>query len=346
MTGDLMCRQLQQTVAKNNDDNYDFSSSFIFVKDLLQDADFSIGNLETTISPSAPLAAEVPFMNNTANFNAPEEYLYALKETSFDALNNAQNHIYDTGLRGIFETLDMQNKYQLMHLGAYASEYDKRYLMVDINGIKVAFLAYFDVARQRMKKANFTKLGREVMTNTFSSEENGDKQVVADVANAKAEGAEFIVAFCHWGKEYSQEITKRQAEFASMVANAGVDYMFGSHPHCLQPYDVIVTQDSREVPVFYSAGNFITDMDIQSPITRDSIIGELVLTRDKDGKVVIASDGYYSCRIADLETERINYTVIPTTLQFDLDEINEELEQAEKRIGKVIGNKVQKLTPQ
>lgn len=344
MTGDLMCRRLQQKAAKDSNGNYDFENCFYFVNELLKNADFSIGNLETSISPSAPLQSEVLFMNNTANFNAPEEYLYALRNASFDALNNAQNHIYDTGLRGIFETLDMQNKYQFMHLGAYASEYDKRYLMVEINGIKVAFLAYFDVARQQMKKANFTKLGREVMTNTFSSGVGGNKQVVADVENAKSEGAEFIIAFCHWGKEYSNEISKRQGEFASMVANAGVDYMFGAHPHCLQPYDIIVTNDGREVPVFYSAGNFISDMNIQAPITRDSLIGELILTRDDSGKVVIEKTGFYPCRIVSLNKEGFNYVVMPTSFgNSDDNKISKNLIDAQERIVKVLGKKAKVL---
>jgi len=343
MTGDLMCRRLQQKAAEGSNGSYDFRSSFHFVKDLLRAADFSIGNLETTISPSAPLAKEVSFMNNTTYFNAPEEYLFALKDASFDALNNAQNHIYDTGLRGIFETLDMQNKYQFMHLGASASEYDKRYLLIEVNGIKVAFLAYFDAAIHLMKRANFTKLGGEIMTSAFSRE-NGDSRVLEDVVNAKAEGAEFIVAFCHWGKEYTHKISNFQAEFASMVANAGVDYIFGSHPHCLQPYDVIITIDGREVPVFYSAGNFITDMNIKAPITRDSIIGELILKRNKAGKVVIESTGYYPCRIMDLSTDKFNYSVIPTEMDIIGElELNRNLKRAQRRIVNVIGDKARRL---
>jgi len=347
ITGDLMCRRLQQKAAIDSGGNYDFRNSFYFVKEILKGADFSIGNLETTISSSAPLASEVPFMNNTANFNAPEEYLYALRDAGFDALNNAHNHIYDTGLRGIFETLDMQNKYQFMHLGAFVGEYDRRYLMVEINGIKIAFLAYFDAARQRMKKANFTKLGREELTNTFSSEKDGDRQVLTDVAAAKAEGAEFIVAFCHWGKEYSNATSERQRGFASMVANAGVDYMFGSHPHCLQPFDVITTKDGREVPVFYSAGNFISDMNIQAPITRDNIIGELVLKRDETGKVVIESTGYYPCRIVNLNIDDFKYAVIPTEMgSFGSNKLSKSLKEAEERIEKVLGSNTRKLTPQ
>ena len=346
MTGDLMCRRRQQEGARIGN-LYNFETIFHFVKDILNQSDFTVGNLETTLSPSAPYTEELIFVNNTVNLNSPEEYLYAIKKASFDALNNAQNHIYDTGVRGIFETLDMQNKYQLMHLGAYASENDKRYLMVNINGIKVAFIAHFDAARQQMKKANLTKQGREVMANTFSSQKGGDIQVVHDVESAKAEGAEFIIAFCHWGREYINETTERQEKFAHMVANAGVDYIFGSHPHCLQPYDVIKTDDDRKVPVFYSAGNFISDININAPITRDSIIGELVLARDENGKVIIESDGYYPCRIIELVKNEKNYVVIPTNVSFKgLSVKTKTLKEAEERIEKVLGEKIKKLTPE
>lgn len=40
---------------------------------------------------------------------------------------------------------------------------------------------------------------------------------------------------CHWGAEYTEKITARQARFAQMVADAGADYIYGSHSHCPQP---------------------------------------------------------------------------------------------------------------
>jgi len=346
MAGDAMCRIKQQGVAFQSG-KYVFDSSFQFIADILKQSDFAVTNLESMVSPSAPYAVEIEYVNDVPHLNTPESYLGAIRKASFDAVINAQNHVYDTGVRGLFETLDMQNKYQLMHTGVFTNREEKRYLMLDINGIHVAFLAYQDAARQQMKRANFSKVGKETLFNVLSTDSSGNKQLIQDIKNAKEEGAEFIIVFCHWGKEYTHEVSERQILFGKQVADAGADYVFGSHSHCVQPYDVITTEDNRQVPVFYSAGNLLSDINVNPPISRDTFIGELILKRDENGSVSIESEGYYPCRIVDFEESDINYAVVPTAFRFsEHSTINKRLAEAEKRIVNAIGNKIDKKVPQ
>jgi len=342
MTGDLMSRYRQQSLAFK-DGGYNFEDSFWFVRELLAQSDLAIGNMESMTSPSAPLTVESEHVNNRPHLNAPESFLGAIRNANFDAVVNAQNHVYDTGTLGILETLDMHNKYQLMHTGAYVSPSDKRYILVEINNIKVALLAYFDGARQLMKKANFTKIGRETLLNIYSKE-----QVQKDAMDAKAEGAEFIIAYCHWGREYTHALTLRQKQFARETANAGVDYIFGAHSHCVQPYAEVKTTDDRVVPVIYSGGNFLADINIKPPITRDTLIAEITIIKDEDGKVRIEKNGYYPCRIMKLgeREEKKTYAVIPTSVSFKGRPVKTKvLKEAEKRIEKVLGKKIEKLKP-
>ena len=105
---------------------------------------------------------------------------------------NAQNHIYDAGTRGIFETVAEVNRAQLMHVGVNCGEEDKRYLLLDVNGIKIALLAYMDSARQKMKRVNFSKRGLSQLFNYFD-----ESQIEHDVSSAREDGAEFIIAYCH-----------------------------------------------------------------------------------------------------------------------------------------------------
>jgi len=346
MVGDLMCH-LRQQRASFDAGKYSFDTSLMFVKDIFNVSDFAIANLETMVSPTAPFTMELFHVNNVPHLNAPESYLGAIRNASIDAVVNAQNHVYDTGVQGLFETLDMQNKYQLMHTGAYASREDKRYLMLEINGIRIAFLAYLDITRQQMKRANFSRTGKEILFNVFGTDSSGVKQVINDVDSAKKEGAEFIFAFCHWGREYTNSLTERQIDLCKQVANAGVDYIFGSHSHCVQPYDVITTDDKREVPVFYSAGSFLSDIRANPPITKDTLIGEVVLKRDTAGRVVLEGDGYYPCRVLGYDDPEIRFVVVPTAFRFKGDlKKNEELMEAEERIQNVIGTRTAKRIPQ
>ncbi|MCL1797155.1 MAG: leucine-rich repeat protein [Eggerthellaceae bacterium] len=345
LTGDLMCRAQQQNEAAA-EEGYSFDASFLFIKDILAQSDFAIANLEAIVSPSAPFTHEVEYVNNVAHLNAPESYLYALKKASFDAVINAQNHIYDGGVQGLFETLDMQNKHQLMHTGAFASKKDKRYLLVEINGIRIAFVAGQDIARQQIRKTNFTKVGRETLFSYLSPEEAEAQQIAQDISNAKAEGADFVIAFCHWGKKYSHSVTERQVNFAEQVANAGANYIFGSQPHRIQPYDIITTTDKRQVPVFYSAGSLISDVSVHLPATRDTLITELVLGKDLRGRARIESEKYYPCRVMDFETDTVNYTVVPTAMTFEGEgSKNKRLAEAEARIENALGDKIKKKAP-
>lgn len=333
MTGDLMCRASQVKSAWERG-AYNFDASFEYVRGILSDSDLTIGNMESMISESSIYTDESYFLDDRVHLNAPDAFLSSVRGAGFDVVVNAQNHAYDTGTRGVFETLKALNKYQLMHTGIFAGGTEKRYLSTVINGIHIAIISYFDQARQKMKRVNFSEQGIETMFNNFS-----EQQIKKDIENAKNEGAEFIIAYCHWGKEYTKEITKRQEKFAQIVANAGADYLFGSHSHCIQPYSVILTEDGRKVPVLYSAGNFMSDMSIKLPEVRDTLIAEIELDRNEHGKVYIKSEGYYPCLIRLDEKVRGKMVTIPIENLLKKCTIEEKMELEEDliRIGKTVG---------
>ena len=83
---------------------------------------------------------------------------------------------------------------------------------------------------------------------------------------------------------------------AEEIAETGVDYIIGSHPHALQRYDVIESSSGKSVPVVYSMGNFVSHM--KKTVNKDTIILRLNLCREDDGSVVLKNDEYIPCRIA------------------------------------------------
>lgn len=305
MVGDLMCGSSQQRSALR-DGEYDFTESFEYVREFFLDADLVLGNLETMVSPSHPLSSDSLYVDARPHLNAPFAYLAALRNAGFDAVLNAQNHMYDTCTRGILETLDALNDAQLVHGGLYASADEDRFLLFSIHDMTIGVVAYLDPNRQRMKKAHFTTEGLGAMASLFHS-----PRVSADIDAAKAAGAEFVLAYCHWGEEYTSTISQRQSQYAQMVADAGADYVFGSHSHCPQHYTVLTTPDGRRVPVVYSGGNFVSHITRHKPITQDSFIASLTLTRDENGRVIVKRDGYLPCRIVPHRTIRGRVSVVP-----------------------------------
>ena len=78
-----------------------------------------------------------------------------------------------------------------------------------------------------------------------------------DVAAARAD-SDFVIVFAHWGTEGSEQVDEFQREWAQVFLESGVDVVVGTHPHVLQPYEVLTGQDGREMLVYYSIGNYIS----------------------------------------------------------------------------------------
>ena len=133
--------------------------------------------------------------------------------------------------------------------------------------MRIAVVAYLDPARQKMKQANFTDEGIATFASHFSEE-----RVAPTSPRRASAGAEFVLAYCHWGREYTDRISRKQADYAQMVVDAGADYIFGSHSHCPQPYTVMTSKDGRRVPSCIRGGNFLSDITRSKPITDDTFV--------------------------------------------------------------------------
>ncbi len=290
--------------------SWNFDDSFDYVRDLLKRGDLVIGNLETMISQSSPLGMQCRRLEGRPYLNSPVEFLGALKGAGYDLLTLANNHDCDTGVQGVFETLENVDRYGFMRTGLFADEDEKRYLIVEVNGIKIGIVSY--ATYFNTKDANFTTLGQEVLLNRFTTD-----KARQDIRAAKKAGAEFVIAFMHWGKENTNETTELQERYARNVARAGADYIVGSHPHALQRADMIELSNGRQIPVIYSMGNFLSCMKLD--VNNDALILKLKLKRNSDGEVEVASHRLYPCTIMeDLEVtdeenkaSTLDYVIVP-----------------------------------
>ncbi|MEK6552403.1 MAG: CapA family protein, partial [Bacteroidota bacterium] len=135
--GDLMCHSQQFKFAQVSKDSFDFKPVFREIKKYLTEAELTIGNLETTISGKENRYSGYPL------FNSPGEYLEALKDAGFDILLTANNHSLDRGKKGVLKTINMIKNKGMESIGSYHSQQDRDSIRVfDINGIKIAILAY------------------------------------------------------------------------------------------------------------------------------------------------------------------------------------------------------------
>ena len=348
--GDLMFLSEQQRYAKTQDGSYNFNPSFDYVKSLLKKADFSMGTLETIIDPTYPYKSEQTKVDDgtgymVPNCNAPVTCLDAIRHSGLDAVSTANNHCLDGGIRGLMSTIDHLDRYNIIYTGTF-KEKDRRYLLFDINGIKVAVLAYTTYLNLMESLWGLTPEEKSIYTNHYIMQGgvgNVTKRIIKkEIADARERGADFVVVMMHAGVVNTLDPVGKVVEVCNELANAGADYILGDHTHTLQKYNIIKTSDGRKVPVIYSMGNFVGSMDqVEEHRNRDAIILNIELER-KEGKIIM-NDSYIPC--FSLRRYKGNrYVTMPCDKAYNGEYRSDALVEAKKRIKATLGGDISKLS--
>ena len=282
--GNLIIHQSQINGAKN-ENGYDFSPSFQYIKDMVSDADISLGILEGTLAGGEPTG--YPY------FNSPDEVIDSLRGAGVDIVNYANNHIYDYDDEGLQRTIDITKEKGLDVLGVKSTEEEKSYLVKEVDGVKIGFASYvFETAAVNGYKtinSNPVSINSENLINTFNYNdlESFYNRIASEISAMKAEGVEFIIASMHWGEEYNTYTEATQNEIAKKLNELGVDIILGGHPHVIQPYEIICNESGHSTFVIYSQGNSLSnqsEQEIGVAESEDGIMIKFTLEK-KDGNV-------------------------------------------------------------
>lgn len=260
--GDIMTSRVvgQRMVEKGYD--YPFKKT----THLFTNQDLVFGNLET------PVIAGPPVNTGTMVFRSDPEVLPVIKAAGFNILSLANNHSMNKGSAGLISTLDLMKEQELKWVGAGSNINETRQpLIVEINGLKIAILAYTDT---------------DVIPETYAATTEKPGVNIMNVENLKADigdvknKVDFVVVGMHSGTEYVVEPNARQLEFAHTAINAGAHIVIGSHPHVVQRAEIY-----NEKPIFYSLGNFVFDQ-MWSQDTREGLVVYLTFTKKSEEKTV------------------------------------------------------------
>lgn len=270
--GDAMMHQAQIEAAHQKDGSYDFSEYFKAVEGYVGCADYAVVNLETPVSN--------PPYSGYPCFNAPEEYIDALADAGFDLFLTANNHTLDRRDKGLRATIQNLDKRRLDHIGTYTCDSSRRVslpFIKNINNIRISFLNY-------TYGTNGITPGNKVKVDYINRE-----LIRRDVEAAKEAGAEFIIVCIHWGNEYKLLPDSSQRSLAQYINGLGVDAIIGSHPHVIQPMEMVAKADGKQLTV-YSLGNFISNM--RTTDTRGGAMVKIKISRGDDGKVRLTDSSY------------------------------------------------------
>ncbi len=246
IVGDLMCHSTQFNYAKVSADSFDFTGVYKEVKNYLSAADLTIGNLETVTAGKSKSYSGYPY------FNAPDDFVSALKDAGFKLLVTANNHAIDQGEKGVTRTIEQIVKNGMNYSGTASSQADKDSIRIfDLNGIKIAVLAY----TENTNGIQIPK-GKDYLVNLVNSD-----SIANDIFKARNEGAEIVLVQFHYGEEYEREPNTYQKQTVDSTISRGADIIIGSHPHAIQPLKYFKTENAKLDTglIAYSMGNFISN---------------------------------------------------------------------------------------
>lgn len=330
-TGDfLIHKEILETQYNEQSDTYDFKNTIQYVKDYLNNADLTIVNMEGTLS-----GLDNYGYSGYPSFNAPDELADAMKWVGVDVVNNMNNHSLDRDVRGFNRTRSVLKERSFDIIGTRESTNDNRYLIKDVNSIKVGIISYSYsmTAEGGARGLNGTSIPEELypLMNTFREDtlDLDFQEMKEQILDMRNNGAEVIIFYMHWGDEYELEPNSTQIKIAKFLANQNVDIIFGTHPHSLQPIDIIKSEDgTNETAVIYSMGNFLSSQRterIQNPYTEDGVIVSVRLSKNtKTNEIKIEYPTYIPTWVNWYEKDgRLFYEVVPSTIN-DADYLTEE----------------------
>lgn len=295
--GDIMGHDEQIIGAKDSITGaYNYEPVFRYVKPLIEKADLAIGNLEVTLAG--------PPYKGYPQFSSPDALAAAAKDAGFDVFIQANNHALDRGRQGFMRTLKVLDSLGVEHTGTFADSVDRARhfpLMLQRNGIKIAMLNY-------TYGTNGLEIPKPYIINRIDP-----GQIRADLARTRSRKPDFVIVTIHWGEEYQRIQNKEQEYVAKLLFDNGADYIIGSHPHVIQPVDILMAPDSTiENLVVYSLGNFVSNQRAQY---KD---GGLLFSIDlfkTDNNKGIASFGYTPTWVYRNDQVRPStFTILPVSL--------------------------------
>ena len=296
VAGDVM---LHMPIVRTNKtaDGYDFDDIFTYITPYVSSANYAVANLETTLS-----GTDGKEYTGAPNFNSPDQIALSAKNTGFDMLLTGNEHSYDYGTAGLKRTLNVVKSYSLDTLGTIESREESRHVIKSVGGVKVGMVSYTfaDIDENGNVTINglTTDSAAAGLINAFDYDKLSQfyTEVEGEIAAMRANGADAIVVYIHWGGEYTTSVSDRQKSIAQKLCDLGVDVIAGSHPHVVQAMDLLTssTDYSHRTLCVYSMGTLLSNLraDIigqPSGHSEDGLLFNFTLSKYNDGTTRVSA---------------------------------------------------------
>jgi poly-gamma-glutamate synthesis protein (capsule biosynthesis protein) len=240
--GDIMGHDVNYRMA-------DYGEIYAGVADLLRGDDLTFANLELPVDPTRPVAG-YPL------FNGSPAYVRAALDAGIDVLSLANNHAFDGGEEGIFQTLRSLASLRRPGRRFWVSGVrgntwrEFRPVVIPLRGLRVGFLAL----------AQFLNVpgGSRYVDVVDDADAAAVERLVEQIHLARSM-VDLLVVSWHGDGEYSAVPGPGKVAFFRRLVEAGAQVVYSHHPHVMQRYELAPGPDGMAL-VMYSMGNFISGM--------------------------------------------------------------------------------------
>lgn len=223
--------------AQSSLDSFGYIWPFLNLEGSLE-ADWIVINAEAPITTiDEPWDPE-----QTWSYNSQPEAAAAFADMGIDACGLSNNHAMDRGGEGISDTILHLEANGIDWFGAGLDEEQAREPLM----LETPWATWGVIGLGRSWGSARTATADQPGTLAFSVEE-----IEASRDLAWARGADFVAAFVHWGRNYTN-VQSSQRDWAAAFALAGYDMVIGHGPHREQEIELV-----DGMPVAWSVGNFI-----------------------------------------------------------------------------------------
>lgn len=220
-------------------DKYGQDYFFDDVRDIFEKDDFTLVNLECVLTESTDR------VEKTWNLKGKPEYVGIMTGSSVEGCSLGNNHTLDYGPQSLTDTENVLDQAGIVygyneHVATYKTE----------SGIVIGIVSA-NLLAQTQERANYIRDG---------------------ITKLREEGADLVIACCHWGIEGDHYPNDYQKTTAHQIIDWGADAVIGNHPHVLQGVELYEGK-----MICYSLGNFCFGGN-RNPQVKDTAIFQQTFT--------------------------------------------------------------------
>lgn len=241
----------------------DYNHPWLKMADVLKRGDITFADLET------PLSDRVTPPDEGMSFIAPQKSISGFLLSGVDIVALANNHSTNYGAGAFTDTLDVLKKNNIKYVGGGVNSGEAYSpTIIEKNSLKVAFLDFNSIVGAVNATEDTPGVAKFAIKPWAETDDETDlARIKANIASAKKQANLVVVEF-HWGVEYEAKPIQSQINVAHAAIDAGADLVIGTHPHVVQ-----AMESYKNVPIFYSLGNFIFDQE-WSTETKQGFVAE------------------------------------------------------------------------